>query len=104
VIVLGYAAMVFLGLLPLAGLARYTGVEAERVFFFDTPVALALALVIGAVACIALGRGLGLLTVDSVGAYEQRRVAAMGSARVRRRTRVTPPVTIRSTAATALRF
>jgi len=103
VIFLGYGAMVLLGLLPLAGLARYTGVEAERVFYFDLPVALALGLVMGALMCLALGRMLGLFAVDNVGLYEARR-AQMAPPRTRRVTPVASTTRMRSLVTPGARF
>jgi hypothetical protein len=71
-IIIGYLAMLFLGLLPLAAVARMTGVEAERVFFLPTEVALMVGFVIGATACLGVGRVLGLLQFGELDSYQQR--------------------------------
>jgi len=70
-VILGYAAMLMLGLLPLAVVARLTGVEAQRAFFLPTEVALVVAFVTGVGVCLAVGRGLGLLDLRGLTTYEE---------------------------------
>lgn len=71
-IILGYMAMLFLGLLPLAAAARLAGVEGERAFFLPTEVALMVALLIGMAICLGVGRVLGVLQFEEIHSYEQR--------------------------------
>lgn len=89
VVILGYAAMVMLGLLPLAAVARLTGVEAQRAFFLPTEIALVVAFVTGVGVCLAVGRGLGLLELRGLTAYEEHveRFGETVSARRRRQRR-----------------
>lgn len=77
--------MVLLGLLPLAAVARVTGVEAEHTFLLPTLYALAVGLVIGMVACAILGRTLGLLTSNEIGTYAERHRQEAGAAAAARR-------------------
>lgn len=72
---LGYLAMIIIGLLPLAVFARIAGIEAERVFFLPTPVALGVAFLIGLASCLAVGEVLGLLRFQHLTSYEDRQAA-----------------------------
>lgn len=84
-IYLGYAAMLGIGLLPLAAFARLAGVEADRTFFLPTPIALVVAFVMGMALCLFLGRVLGLLHFEQLHSYEERRVTEAETAAERRR-------------------
>jgi len=74
-IILGYLAMLFLGLLPLAAMARLAGVEEERVFFLPTEIALIVGFMIGASICLGVGRVLGVLQFSELDSYQQRHQA-----------------------------
>ncbi|MCK9486304.1 MAG: hypothetical protein M0R73_06320 [Dehalococcoidia bacterium] len=87
VILLGYIAMIGLGLLPLAAVARATGVDAERMFFLPTTAALTVAFVIGLAVCLVVGRVLGVLRFEHLHSYEDRRVRQKESGTARRRRR-----------------
>lgn len=91
-IYLGYAAMVGLGLLPLAAFAQIFGVQAERTFWLPTPVALVVAFVLGLSVCLFVGRVLGLLHFRQLNSYEERRTAEAESEATRRRRRRTTRV------------
>ena len=99
VILLGYASIVMLGLLPLAAFARLTGVADDRVFFLPTSYALVVGFAIGLVVCTLVGRALGLLATDDITRYTaQHRQDVGGAAAARRRLRPRQG-RIRSTAA-----
>lgn len=87
VILLGYIAMVGLGLLPLAAVARAMDVHSERTFFLPTMAALVVAFVIGFAICLVVGRILGVLHFEHLHSYEEQRQvqAESGTARRRRR-------------------
>lgn len=74
-IILGYLAMLFLGLLPLAAFARMAGVEAERTFFLPTEIAMMVAFLIGASVCLGVGRVLGVLRFEELHSYQLRNQA-----------------------------
>ncbi len=86
-LILGYVAMVALGLLPLAAVARALDVDAERTFFLPTGFALAVAFVIGFAVCLLVGRVLGVLRFEHLHSYEERRAFRGESDTVRRRRR-----------------
>jgi hypothetical protein len=74
-IIIGYLAMLFLGLLPLAAVARIAGVESDRVFFFPAEFALIVAFLVGASTCMGVGRVLGVLQFGELNSYQQRNQA-----------------------------
>ncbi|MEX1023419.1 MAG: hypothetical protein WD058_09760 [Dehalococcoidia bacterium] len=89
-ILLGYAAMVAIGLLPLAAVARMTGVEGERAFFLPVGWALVLAFLLGLGACLAVGRVLGLLRFEDMRSYQEQRDPGADPAFAPRRRRRLP--------------
>jgi hypothetical protein len=97
VIFVGYASMVALGLLPLAAVARMTGVDDERTFLLPGMYALVVGLVIGVAVCALVGRALGLLGTQDIGVYAERHRHEVGATAVARRRSSTSR--IRSTAA-----
>lgn len=100
VILLGYASMVMLGLLPLAAVARLMGVESEQTFYLPTTYALIVGAVIGIATCAIIGRVLGLLGSSDISAYAERYAQeAAASAAARRRPRVSSRSRLRGTAA-----
>jgi hypothetical protein len=86
-IILGYLAMLMLGLLPLAAFARMAGVEAERTFFLPTEFALVVAFLIGVGVCLGVGRVLGVLRFAHLDSYEQRIEGGSPSGTIRRERR-----------------
>ena len=86
-ILLGYASMMMLGLLPLVAVARMLGTADEHVLLLPVPYALLTGLTIGTVTCLVVGQLLGLLAFESLHSYEgqRRTVAETGAARRRRR-------------------
>lgn len=98
-IVLGYAAMTALGLLPLAALARMTGVADERTFLFPTFYAVFIGLAIGFAVCAVIGRILGVVGAQEIGTYSERYKSEVGSAAAARRRMRPAHSRIRSTAA-----
>ena len=89
-IILGYASILMLGLLPLAAFAQFAGVASDRPFFLPTSYALI------------LGCALGLLATDDISRYTaQHRQDVGGAAAARRRLRPRHS-RIRSTAAAPL--
>jgi len=100
VILLGYASMVMLGLLPLAAFAQLAGVADERPFYLPTTYALTLGLALGIAVCTLVGRALGLLRAEDIGTYTARHQHEVGAAAATRRRAARPrPSRIRSTAA-----
>lgn len=74
-ILIGYAAMVVMGLLPLMGAAEFLGVAEEHRFLLPTPWAVATGFAIGFAFSYLLGRALGLVGSTDIGTYEERLVA-----------------------------
>ncbi len=100
VILLGYASMVMLGLMPLAAFAQLAGVADERPFYLPTTYALILGFALGIVVCTLVGRALGLLRSDDIGTYTARHQDEVGAAAAMRRRAARPRHSaIRSTAA-----
>lgn len=75
---LGHLAMLALGLVILAAVARLMGVEGERTFLLPAPLALAAAFAIGFAACFGVALVLGLLDTRQLEAYEARRPGGAG--------------------------
>lgn len=74
-ILVGYLAMVLMGMLPLMGLAQFLGVAEEQRFLLPVPWAIATGFVIGFAFSYLLGRALGLVGSSEIGTYEERLVA-----------------------------
>ncbi len=98
-ILLGYASIVMLGLLPLAALAQLVGVADERPLFLPITYALILGFAIGLFVCTVVGRALGLLETQEISAYTVRHRQDVGGAAAARRRLRPRHSRIRSTAA-----
>lgn len=85
-ILLSYGAMILMGLLPLMGLAHIFDVADEQRFLLPLPWAIAVGFVFGFALSYILGRSLGLIEVDQMGTYQERRdaVRAQGFLQPRR--------------------
>lgn len=75
-ILVGYLAMVLMGMLPLMGLAQFLGVSEEQRFLLPVPWAIATGFVIGFAFSYLLGRALGLVGAGVIGTYEERLAAS----------------------------
>ncbi len=81
-ILLGYLAMVVMGLLPLAGVSNIT--ESSHRFLLPDGWALLVAFAIGFTGSYLLGRALGLIEFSQIDTYEERRDTVRATALVSR--------------------